>query len=229
MTTSVTKILKTIMIIIFFFIYGSLAYLFLYFNGIDLNNLSNFWQTFTLILIEIVEILILFFLYYNDMIKDLKDFKSNFKTYIKFGLKWWLIGLLIMYASNIIIYFITNTGASNEEIIQDQIMKFPIYMLFSTSITAPFTEEIVFRKSIRDVFKNNYLFIIISFLVFGGVHVLSSKTLIEMLYIIPYGIFGGVFAYMYVKTNNIFTSMSMHFIHNFLIVSFSIITLLLGV
>jgi len=229
MTRDIFKYYKTIIVIICFFIYQMIMMELLNYLGINTQNLSTTSLTGLLFIIDLIEITIFFLIYYNDMIKDIKDFKSNFKKYIKFALKWWIIGLVIMYASNIILYFIVNTGATNEEIVQEQIKKLPLYMLISTSITAPFTEEVVFRKSIRDVFTNKYLYIIMSFLLFGGVHVLSSNSLLEILYIIPYGTFGAVFAYMYYKTNNIYTSMFIHFIHNFLIVILSIIQVFLGV
>lgn len=229
MTRDVFKYYKTTMVIIFFFIYEMVIMELLKYIGIDTNNLSATSLTGLLFIVDLIEITIFFFVYYNDMKNDINDFKTNFKKYIKFAFKWWLIGLAIMYASNIILYFIVNTGATNEEIVQEQIKRLPFYMLISTSITAPFTEEVVFRKSIRDIFTNKYLYIIASFLLFGGVHVLSSNSLLELLYIIPYGTFGAVFAYMYYKTNNIYTSMFIHFIHNFLIVTLSIIQVFLGV
>ena len=229
MTRDIFKCYKTIIVIIFFFIYEMVIMQLLNFIGINTENLSTTSLTGLLFIVDLIEIIIFFFVYYKDMTKDISDFKTNFKKYIKFALKWWIIGLVIMYVSNIILYFIVNTGATNQEIVQEQIKKLPLYMLISTSITAPFTEEVVFRKSIRDVFTNKYLYIIMSFLLFGGVHVLSSNSLLEILYIIPYGTFGAVFAYMYYKTNNIYTSMFIHFIHNFLIVILSIIQVFLGV
>ena len=229
MTLDILKYFKTTMVIIFFFAYQSLMLMFLNFLGINTSSLSNTSLTGLLFIIDLIEITIFFLIYYNEMIRDIKDFRYNFKKYIKFALKWCAIGLAIMYLSNIILYFIVNTGASNEEIVQEQIKQLPFYMLISTSITAPFTEEVVFRKSIRDIFTNKYLYIVASFLLFGGVHVLSSNSLLELLYIIPYGTFGAIFAYMYYKTNNIYTSMFIHFIHNFLIVILSIIQIFLGV
>lgn len=229
MTRDIFKYFKTTSVIIFFFIYQTLMISLLNYLKIDVNTLSNTSLTGLLFLIDLLEITIFFLIYYKDMKNNLLDFKHYYKKYIKFAFKWWLIGLAIMYISNIILYFIVNTNASNEILVQEQIKKLPFYMLISTSIIAPFTEEIVFRKSIRDIFTNKYLYIIVSFLLFGGVHILTSKTLPELLYIIPYGTFGAVFAYMYYKTNNIYTSMFIHFIHNFSIVTLSIIQIFLGV
>ena len=46
-----------------------------------------------------------------------------------------------------------------------------------------------------------------------------------MLYIIPYGLFGSVFAYMYSKTKNIFVPMTFHFIHNTVLVILSFLSM----
>jgi membrane protease YdiL (CAAX protease family) len=65
--------------------------------------------------------------------------------------------------------------------------------------------------------------------VFGGLHVFSSaETLIDLLYIIPYGAPGFVFAYMLSKTDNIFVPMGFHFMHNGILVALQILLLLVG-
>ena len=101
-------------------------------------------------------------------------------------------------------------------------------MIFSTIIYAPFVEELIFRKSIRDIIDNDYLYIIISGLTFGFVHTLAGSTLQELIYIIPYGALGSCFAIMHVKTKNIYTSMTFHMIHNAIVVFISIAGNILG-
>jgi membrane protease YdiL (CAAX protease family) len=65
--------------------------------------------------------------------------------------------------------------------------------------------------------------------VFGAVHVIDSyEKATDLLYIIPYGVFGAVFAYMYHKTKTIFTSMSMHLFHNTVLLALNFIIVLLG-
>ena len=53
----------------------------------------------------------------------------------------------------------------------------------------------------------------------------SAKTLVDVLYIIPYGALGGAFALAYYDTDTIFTSMTMHMIHNIVLSLVSIIML----
>ena len=86
-------------------------------------------------------------------------------------------------------------------------------------------EEIIFRKCYKNAFSNKWLFIILSSLVFGSLHVITSMTsLMDLLFIIPYGSLGAAFAIMYQKTDTIYTSMLMHMLHNTILIILSIIT-----
>lgn len=174
---------------------------------------------------NIVLLLILFLIFRKDIIKEWKNFKSNFLENIDTGIKYWLVGLAIMMGSNIIINIVMNLGqAANEQAVQQMISALPWLMFINAGIIAPCTEELIFRKSFRKAFPNKWLFILISALVFGSLHVVTSMTSpIELLYIIPYGALGGAFAYMYQKTDTIFTSIAMHMFHNSALILLSIL------
>lgn len=174
---------------------------------------------------NIVLLLILFLIFSKDIIKEWKKFKSNFLENIDTGIKYWLVGLAIMMGSNIIINIVMNLGqAANEQAVQQMISALPWLMFINAGIIAPCTEELIFRKSFRKAFPNKWLFILISALVFGSLHVVTSMTSpIELLYIIPYGALGGAFAYMYQKTDTIFTSIAMHMFHNSALILLSIL------
>ena len=174
---------------------------------------------------NIVLLLILFLIFRKDIIKEWKKFKSNFLENIDTGIKYWLVGLAIMMGSNIIINIVMNLGqAANEQAVQQMISALPWLMFINAAIIAPCTEELIFRKSFRKAFPNKWLFVLISALVFGSLHVVTSMTSpIELLYIIPYGALGGAFAYMYQKTDTIFTSIAMHMFHNSALILLSIL------
>ena len=174
---------------------------------------------------NIVLLLILFLIFRKDIIKEWKKFKSNFLENIDTGIKYWLVGLAIMMGSNIIINIVMNLGqAANEQAVQQMISALPWLMFINAGIIAPCTEELIFRKSFRKAFPNKWLFVLISALVFGSLHVVTSMTSpIELLYIIPYGALGGAFAYMYQKTDTIFTSIAMHIFHNSALILLSIL------
>lgn len=174
---------------------------------------------------NIVLLLILLLIFRKDIKKEWKIFKDNFLENIDIGIKYWLIGLGIMMISNIFINVFLQLGqAANEQAVQSMITSLPWLMLINAGFIAPCTEEIVFRKGFKKAFPNKYAFIILSALVFGSLHVITSMTSpIELLYIIPYGALGAAFAYMYQKTNTIFTSISMHMFHNTALILLSIL------
>ena len=99
----------------------------------------------------------------------------------------------------------------------------PWAMLIDAGLLAPFTEEIVFRKSFRNVFGKGKLFVLLSGLVFGGLHVISATNPIGYLYIIPYSCLGIAFALMYNKTDSIYASIFMHMFHNTVLTLLSIL------
>jgi membrane protease YdiL (CAAX protease family) len=82
---------------------------------------------------------------------------------------------------------------------------------------APLIEEIIFRKAIREAIKNKKLYVIVSSLIFGAFHILgAAESLFSWLYVIPYAALGVSFAYTYIKTDNIYSSMCLHSFHNFI-------------
>lgn len=160
---------------------------------------------------------ILIKLYYKD-IKNNKNtyFKHNFKTNLKTSISYWGVGLAIMYISNIIIAIVTNGKiAENETAVRNLIDTSPLYMAFSVMIYAPIAEELVFRKSIRDFINNKWIYALVSGFIFGGLHALTSITdTISLLYLIPYCSLGIIFGLLYYKTDNIFSTIIAHAIHN---------------
>lgn len=184
-------------------------------NSIILSTFSNICLLIILIII----------IYRRELIKEFKLFKKNLLENLDTGIKYWLIGLLVMMISNIIITYILGLNqAQNEQAVQKMINKMPIMMLITAGFIAPITEEITFRKTFKNTFLNKYLFIILSGLVFGSMHVITSySNPLELLYIIPYGSLGMAFATMYYKTDTIYTSISMHMLHNTILTLVSIL------
>lgn len=234
METSVSKIIKTIIVIILFLVYGLLTNIIAHAIGIDTSTLNQLQTNLLDLAFCIVFMIIIYFLYFKTVNHDIKDFFAKFKEYFKFGLKWWLIGLIIMVTSNIIITYFFHITATNEINVMNEVNIRPIYMLFSVVIYAPFVEELVFRKSLKDVFKNGFLYIVVCALLFAGIHILSSYDpaatfdKLQLLFAIPYGALGGIFGYIYYKKDNIFISIFFHALHNLIIVAFYIIKLTCG-
>ena len=176
-------------------------------SGSSSGMIFTFLKYFVLIIIFIIQ-------YHKYLKEKLFDFKKHFLKYFEISFKYWLLGFLIMIVSNIIIsHFFPGLG-KNEENVQQLIQKMPVIAFFFTTIFAPFIEEMIFRKYLQDSIKNKYLFMILSGLIFGFVHVMSSKNPLEYLLIIPYGSLGFMFAKTISETDNVYSTVLMHMLHN---------------
>ena len=222
------KIKEIIKFILIYLLYSDIIIIILTKLGVNIKVLPNNLKIAIMFLINL-SLMIMLFIFYSKSIKEnLKDLKLNFKSYIKDNFKYYVIGLLIMIISNIIISFFIEGNSTNETLIREYINIMPIYMIFSSCIYAPFTEEMVFRKSLRNCFNNKVLYILLSGLIFGSMHLLSASNLVELVFLIPYSSLGCVFAYMYYKTNNIFVPMTFHMVHNTIIVINYLLMLIIG-
>lgn len=203
-------------VFLLYFAYQFYTDLPLWILGIDYTSLSLPIKVAYLLGTEFLLIVAFFFIYKKRFIHDFKDFIKNFKIYIKKYMDYWAISFALMVVCNIAITLLApNSTATNQEAINTIFTKAPLYIIISSVFFAPVVEETVFRLSIRNMFQNDKLFIFISGLVFGAVHVIGSfESWIDLIYIIPYSMPGFVFAYTLVKSKNIFVPMSLHFFHN---------------
>lgn len=202
-----------ILMFIFYLLYSKyMPYILLFFNY---NSLPIFLKLFILVLLDVFLIIILSFVYLKIIVKDFKDFKKNKKEYINEYAKYWFLNIALMAISNIVISSIIGIKqATNQDYVEDLLVKYPIYSVITTVVIAPVLEELMFRLNFRKIFKTDMLFIIISGLVFGMMHMSIATSMKELLFIIPYSIPGFIFAYTLKKSNNIFVPISLHIFHN---------------
>ena len=221
------KWIKSIIVFIGFYYAYFLQYIPVYLFQIDMSKLSNNWNIIVELscFSEICCFIILLLLYRKDLIEEFKIFRKDPLKNLDTGLSCWLSGLLIMGIANFILAnFFHSGGANNEEAVQNLIQALPWLMGIDICIIAPFVEEIVFRKTPKDVIKNKKGYVFLSGLLFGLAHVMGqANNIIDWLYIIPYGAMGASFALAYSKTDTIYTSMTFHFIHNTLLFTLSTI------
>lgn len=219
----ILMILKSITIILLLLLSSSILFSIL---GINPNNISDKTYTLYLALSELLLMIILFIIYRKTIIEDFKKFKKDINGNLELAFRYWTIGFSIMLISNLFISLILGkTISGNEEIVRNYIDSSPLLMAISTVIFAPINEELTFRKSLRDALKNKWVYALTSGIIFGGLHVISYINVpSDLIYLLPYSSLGISFALLYYKTNNIFSSISMHTMHNLL----SIIIYLLG-
>lgn len=189
MDIKIKDILKLGFVFVFFsyFIVILLLVISLIFN-IDLDTISYFKLTVIDLIGSCIVGVVIMFLYRNllknDYKKSLKTFEKpkiiNFIKTVFIGfLEFLAIKVLSAYAVEFIylISGITNTITDNQNAIEILTGSAPAMMMISTVILAPIIEELVFRGAIRKVIKNKKVFIAVSGLVFGLVHVVNSLTL----------------------------------------------------
>lgn len=191
---------------------------------IDFSKLPDIYYILYQFICDVAYMGIVFMIYKNTIIKNLKDYFKKFSINFEESFKYYFIGLLIMIGSNLIItLFFPQATPGNEETLREYIDNYPLYMIFATIVNAPFIEELIFRKSMKDIFLvryNNkvtkYLYILCSGLLFGSLHVIGQvSSAYDLLFLIPYCSLGIVFAMLYYKTDNIFSTISVHFLNNF--------------
>lgn len=219
------EIIKTVCIFILFFASSYIQLFFFHLFHLSKDSLTPKMKIILSTLSSLVLVVIFFLIYRKELIKEFKIYKNKLLENFDISVKWWMIGIFIMISSTIIINLVFHgTGANNEKAVQDMISIAPWLMIINAGILAPFNEEIVFRKALRNIISNKWLFAFLSFLLFGGAHVaFSSTTFVDYLYIIPYGALGFTFALAYSETKTIFSTMTIHMLHNTILLLFSIL------
>lgn len=217
------EFLKGISIFLFYLLASTYQYLPLQLIGI--KSISQLTNVIYCLVYQLIIIIIILWFYRQEIIPQFKEYKKNFKKYIHRYIKYWFITLGLMMLSNLFIQLFTSDIAKNEEQVRSLTNSLPLYAFIVSVIYAPLLEELIFRFSIKKVCCHvTYLFIFVSGLLFGFMHIIGSATVwTDWLYLIPYSIPGWVFAYTLVKSNNIFVPIGLHAIHNGILITIQIL------
>ena len=208
----IIKGLSVIFIYFFFSFFQSLPLTLLHIN---VNTMPKYIKILYSLSIELVMASLIYFIFKQEFKKAFQDIKKNHLKYFNDNLKYYILGIAIMIISNILINLLGGGLSNNETAVRNEFASYPIYTFISAALLAPFVEESVFRLSYRAIFKNDFLFITISSLIFGLLHLLTTPiTKLFPLYLLAYSSCGFAFSYMLIKTNNIFVTIGFHFMHN---------------
>lgn len=204
-------------LLIILYLFLTIIFTGIFYNGIKSNNLVI--ANIAYILTELGILIVFILLFRKTLIPDFYDFKKNCKKYIENNFKYYLMGLAVMVIStNIITPFIGE--ANNQVLIEELSQSYPLYIIITTIIISPILEELLTRTAFKGVFKHPIFYYLLSALVFGSLHIsYDSLATLESLYIISYGSLGFVFAKMYEETNNIWTNIFFHSLHNLITVA----------
>ena len=181
---------------------------------------------FSMILMYVIMFVMLIIVFRKQLVHDFKIFREYFKEYFTLTFLTWLKSLGVMLTIGLILVLITENAQPNNQMeLQSMFNVYPIVIVLLSTIYAPIAEELLFRGVFRKFIKSKYLFILLSGVAFGLIHVIDdSKTLAEFSFVLIYSSLGIFLASLYYKTNNLCTNILFHFLQNTLGVIAMIIT-----
>lgn len=148
-----------------------------------------------------------------------KEEKKSLLFYVKSIISLILLFAVIAMAAN---FIVQNFGFSSKSNLPDMgvfYKKHP-FLIFIVAITAGFSEEIIFRgymlPRLQNIFKDKYIAIIISALLFGFAH-FRYGTIIQILNPL---LFGFLLALFYSKYRNLKVLIIAHFLWDFITLTF---------
>ena len=178
----------------------------------------------------------LIFICYKDLHQDIAKLQEDdvsflYKVVASYGIFYAINLCISMLSQNIDIYanicgnllgqrnnlvLVSDNQSVIEEILSS---KSAWAMIISAGILGPICEELVFRKSIFDICKTKEMGLIVSSLLFGSIHVVSSLGMYNGLSIIlmtiPYVFSGVALGYIYIKNDcNIWVPTTVHIASN---------------
>lgn len=225
----ISNIIKGISIILLFFAFSLFKTLPLELLHIKYANLTITFKEIYNITAELILIAAIVLIFRKEYKKAIEDIKINHMSYFSKNFKFYLIGVFIMMSTNYLISILGGGISENETAIRDEFSLYPVYTYIASVFLAPFLEESVFRLGFRAVFKNKIIYILASGLIFGSLHLISSfDSPLVLLHLISYSSCGIMFAYIMTRTNNILVSTGFHFMHNGILMSLQVLTLLLA-
>lgn len=162
----------------------------------------------------VVIFIITVLLFLPELKRDAPVFFRYLKDYCSFFFPKFGIFFLLYFAVAVTVTMLVQAPSAN----QAALYAFPLPLLaFSALIYAPILEEIIYRGFLRRAFSSDTMFIVVSALIFGGIHMMHpGQDMTQMLYLFEYALLGGFLAYLYAKSDNIFVSMLGHFCLNFI-------------
>ncbi len=166
-------------------------------------------------------------LFRHELAEQFRKIKSA-KHFIKHAILGWCILFVASYISSIIVTLFTKSTDSslNQQAIVNLMECRPLLMAATTVLCAPLGEEMVFRFTVmKGLLNKPWLGILISSFLFGLIHVVSGG---DFIYLIQYMAMGMALGYVYYRHQNIWYSIGVHAIQNFISTLLVILMILFG-
>lgn len=205
--------LRSIMIIILYFIF---PYVMKFLSGVK-------WLV---VLFYMLFALLILYLYRNTFKKDFKDIIENKKKYLSSILINVALIFVIMLITNALIgmLFDIKQTSENDYSLLAMFKKSPIILMFLTSLYYPVIEGVIFRKSVRDIIDNKWIFIIFSSVFYFFFNVAyTSLSFTSIITTLCYLFSMMLLSNYYYKTNNFTASVIVMMIYNLIISAISFI------
>ncbi len=203
----INKSIISLFIIAIYFIW---PYFINLFNFTKYNNLIE-------IILNMFLVLVLLFIYRKDFVNDFIMFKEAPGKCIKKL----LINLLLMILSvailNILITlcFSIETISGNEQALYQIFEKNPLVLVLLTVVYYPILEGIVFRKTIRNIISDKYLFIIVTCLLYFFFNIVYAPfSVMNILSSLSYLVLMFYMSKIYWDTNNFTLSIILSMLYN---------------
>lgn len=196
------------------------------------TSLTTFYQSLYQFIIYAVLLGLLLRFLKNDLVYDFNKFKAIKNQWLVIIAVGYLYVLLGNYASNFVSSLLSNllNTPISESVNQMTIVRMlnsngVIFIILSAVIIGPIVEELVFRKSIFGLIKNQNVALVVSSIIFGAIH-LTAETSITTALIngVSYFTMGAIFGYIYLKNDkNIMAPIAVHILVNLVSVVASIL------
>ena len=187
------------------------------------TELSNFGSSLLNFLTYLALFPIIILLLKSEIIYDFQEFKTRKN-------EWFLIiivGYLYLILGNVLSGYLSQIlggalGLPPEEAVNQLTIvralqgSGAIFMFLSAVIMGPIIEELVFRKSMFGLIKNDKIAIAVSAIIFGSIHLIGEASILAALVNgISYFVMGFVFGYIYIKNHkNIMAPIAVHILSN---------------
>ena len=188
--------------------------------------------TITNFLVHLLLLFVVLFIYRNDLENYKNEFDKNKKSNILKVLFYMAIIWGVYILSNTFVnILVKNFGFNSSNGALMQLFKNAPYgtmfVCFTSIVFYPIVEELVFRKSLRDVISNPILFVIISSLVNWYFQVtIINPSVNELIIALPTLLYSVVAAIIMVKKDNILYTIYPRMIYNIIICGIQLIALL---
>lgn len=156
-----------------------------------LNITTNKYLVLSLfdLILSLIQTICIIIVYKKTYKEDFNKCKNTYKNSKVFGfIADVIIGFIIFMVIKVIASLFSTVIANllgikdlttdNQSTIEALLGKYPIAMIISSTILAPITEETIFRRSIKGIIKNKKVFIAVSGLIFGMMHVIDSNIIL---------------------------------------------------